>query len=564
MRSAAPLILGALALAFGACATPARELVVLQTTDLHGFYTATDDSGALGGMRRLAHVVDEERASGHDVLLVDSGDMWSGTLLSDSSEGELGVQLFNALGYDAAALGNHEFDYGPVGTAREGGTDPFGALEARLAETDFPVLAANLIDRVTGRPPAWPHLQPSMMVQRGGFRIGLVGVITEDTPGITFPDVGQRLQFTDAAAAVAREALALRQQGAELVMVLAHLGGACQRFDAPDDVTSCEQDSAAFRMARVLPKGLVDVILAGHTHRQIAHRVAGIVVAQSGRYGQAISRLHITRDPEQRPHVEVAPPIPLDGPQTGATAARVDALLAPAEAQVAELRAEVLGSRILEPLGRDRYQSDALGSFVCDVLLHEVPTSEVCLVNSGGLRNDLPAGMVTYGQLYDALPFGNAVATMELPGSVLLELLRVGTAGGHGVMQVAGLQVTYDLSRDPCPTVDRDGDGDIDVDDRDRLVRVTLADGTPIDPERTYRIVTNSFIARGGDSLRPILMHVHPDRIVVPADGLSDRDTVARYLRRVRPRLNGADAPVLTGPRVQAVGQAREVECPAH
>ncbi|MEZ4268917.1 MAG: bifunctional UDP-sugar hydrolase/5'-nucleotidase [Myxococcota bacterium] len=547
----------------GACAAPVRELVVLQTTDMHGFYTATDDSGTRGGLRRLAAVVDRERKHGRDVLLLDSGDMWSGTLLSDTSEGRLGVELFDALGYDAAALGNHEFDYGPDGPAREGGADPFGALSARLSESSFPVLAANLIDRRTKQPPAWPHLQPSTLVQRGGFSIGLVGVITEDTPGITFPDVGQRLEFTNASAAVAREALALRKQGAELVIVLAHIGGACSRFDAPDDLSSCEQQSDIFKMARDMPPGLVDVILAGHTHRQIAHRVAGIVVAQSGRYGDAVSRLVITRGPENRPVIAISPPKVLDGPETGATAKRIDALLAPAEAEVAALRSEVLGGRLLRPLTRDRFTSDTLGSFVCDVLLHELPDHEICLINSGGLRNDLPAGELTYGQLYDALPFGNAVATMELQGTTLMEVLRIGTAGGHGVLQTSGLTISYDHGKDLCPTVDRDGDGDIDIDDRDRLIRVTLADGTPIDPDRTYRVVTNSFIARGGDSMRPVLQRIHPDRIRVPVDGLSDRDTVARYLRRDRPRVNGLDAPIWTTPRVSALGQPQDVACPA-
>jgi 5'-nucleotidase len=199
---------------------------------------------------------------------------------------------------------------------------------------------------------------------------------------------------------------------------------------------------------------------------------------------------------------------------------------------------------------------------VCDVLLSAHPDRQICLVNSGGLRNDLPAGDLSYGQLYDALPFGNAVATMDLPGSTLLEVLRIGTAGGHGVLQSAGLAITYDHGKDLCPTVDRDQDGDIDVNDRDRLVRVTLADGTAIDPDATYRVVTNSFLARGGDSLRPVLSHIHPDRIQVPVDGLSDRDTVASYLRRVRPHINGPDAPVWTTPRVTALGQPQDVACP--
>ena len=212
-----------LSLSLWGCAQTPRTLRVLQTSDVHGYYGAPEGEGphaGTGGLRQLASLIEEERAARDAVLLVDSGDMWSGTQLSDRNEGALGVLAFNALGYAAAALGNHEFDYGPVGPRREGGRDPFGSLKKRLAEASFPILAANLLDRSTKALPQWTNLRSSVVVEAGGFKIGIVGVITEDTPAITFPHVGDQLIFTDATEAVIREARLLSAQTLERARVL--------------------------------------------------------------------------------------------------------------------------------------------------------------------------------------------------------------------------------------------------------------------------------------------------------------------------------------------------------
>ena len=162
-----------------ACAAPKGQLRILHTTDIHGHFA--------DGLSGVASIIDEVRAEGHEVLLLDSGDMWSGTLISDRNEGALGVQAYNALGYDAAAVGNHEFDYGPIGPERTGSSDPFGSLKARIKEAHFPILSANIKERTSGDIPPWENLAASVMIERAGYRIGIVGATTEETPSITFP-----------------------------------------------------------------------------------------------------------------------------------------------------------------------------------------------------------------------------------------------------------------------------------------------------------------------------------------------------------------------------------------
>lgn len=550
-----------LALTALGCAPTTASLRIIHTTDIHGAYLS--GSTGEGGAQALATRLAQEQAAGRSVLLVDSGDMWSGTLLSDMDEGATGVAVFNLLGYDAVALGNHEFDYGPIGPAREQGDAPFGALAARIAELESPVLCANLLDRETGQIPHWPGLVPSTVVDRGGFRVGIIGVIDEETPEITFPYVGRRLAFTDPIEAVRREAEVLRDSGADVVLVVAHLGTICRDLTDPHDLATCREDLPAFRMAEALPPGLVDAIFGGHTHRRVAHIVNGVPILQGAPHFGEAATLDLTRDDAglrwQFEPPEALATVDASIPQVAA----VRDLLEPRAEQMAARRNAPLGATLARPLTRDREESSELGAFICDVLLTRHADRQICLVNSGGLRADLPAGALSYGQVYDAMPFGNSVAYMDIPGRVLVDMIRHGTSGGHGVVQVAGLKARYDRGRDGCPELDRNGDGKISLSDRDRLREVTLANGEPVLTDRTYRIITNSFIASGGDGYGPYLRDLPDGAIRIRYDIPPIREQVVAWLREGHAALNDHESPVRHEGRVTAVGVERGLTCGA-
>ncbi|MEO5740362.1 MAG: bifunctional metallophosphatase/5'-nucleotidase, partial [Vicinamibacterales bacterium] len=155
---------------------------IIGTNDLHG---GVLPRGGRGGLALFGGYVRNLRAArardGGGVLLIDAGDMFQGTLESNLTEGAPVIAAYNVLGYAAAAIGNHEFDYGPVGAAAIPaglGEDPRGALKARAADARFPFLAANIIDQSTGRPVDWPNVRPSTLVETAGVRIGIVGVVT--------------------------------------------------------------------------------------------------------------------------------------------------------------------------------------------------------------------------------------------------------------------------------------------------------------------------------------------------------------------------------------------------
>ena len=545
LRAALLSLLLSLTFAQG-CAAPQGHLRILHTTDLHGHLS--------DGLVGVSDLVDAARSEPVEVLLVDSGDMWSGTLMSDRNEGALGVAAYNALGYDAVAVGNHEFDYGPVGPERTGGEDPFEALKIRLTEASFPVLSANLVDKATGERPAWENLHATTMIRRGGFQVGIVGLTTEETASITFPHVGNALSFENAAHALTREAEKLRSEGADLIIAIAHIGGVCDSLIDPDDLSTCDDDSELFNLIRAQPKGLIDIALGGHTHKRLAHRVNGVVVAHAGAHGEELLELEVSGTPGAL-DITIKAPLSTEVKREvkGPSRRALDGVLREAIASQQAQREERLGAKILRPLTRDMQESSPLGTFLCDVLMQLHPEHEVCLLNSGGIRAEVPAGDMTYGQLYDVMPFGNYAASVALSGEALIELLRLGTAGAHGVIQVGGLSVRYDPGKVDCGSYDRDGDGTIGAGDRDRLIEVLGPEGAPIDPKRTYHLITNSFLASGGDSWRKVITSLPKGSVRVLDHLLPIREQVGAWLREKRPILNSEDQPVMTQKRVQMV-----------
>jgi len=271
---------------------------VIATSDLHG---GVLPRGNRGGLALLGGYVRNVRAArmqdGGGVLLVDSGDMFQGTLESNLNEGAAVVAAYNALGYTAAAIGNHEFDYGPAGpaeTAQKTGEDPRGALKARAASARFPFLGANTVDDATGQPVAWTNVKPSTVVNVRGVQVGLIGVTTPDTPALTIGANVVGLTFAPLVPVITREATALRARGATVVIVLAHVGGRCTKFDDPENLSSCDQMAEIVNVARQLPTGLVDMISAGHAHQAMAQDIAGIAVVEAYSAGRSFSRVDMT------------------------------------------------------------------------------------------------------------------------------------------------------------------------------------------------------------------------------------------------------------------------------
>ena len=482
-------------------------LSIIGTTDLHGRVFPNDGHGGvalLGGYLRNLRAA--RAADGGAVLLLDAGDTFESGILSNISEGALVVDAYNALGYDALAIGNHEFDYGAVDTAPgEGGTpDLRGALKAAAARARFPFLTANVIEAATGRPLDWPNVRPSTLVDAAGLRVGIVGVMTRYGLTRTIAANVQGLDTTALEPAVEREARRLRRRGADVVLVLAHAGGACFGFGDPVDLSSCDDDAEIFRLARRLPPGLVDAIVAGHTHRAVAHEVAGIPIVQAYSHGRAFARLDLTV--ERGNGVVAARPFPPqavcaavaddgwscatdDGTPASYEAAPVRpdasivAAMQPELERVNRWRAEPLGVTLETPLPRnpDGIESP-LGNLFADAILAAVPGADLAIGMGGrraGLRRDLPAGPLTRGPLYDVFAFDNRIVRLTMTAAQVEQALeRSFVRGWGGIPGVAGIRV-----RVACDGIRRE-------------LEIVRPSGTPVGPTETLMVATTDFFVR--------------------------------------------------------------------
>ena len=516
-------------------------LSIVGTTDLHGRVFPRDWRGGLaqlgGYLRNLRAARDGD---GGAVLLLDAGDTFEGGIESNLSEGALVVDAYNALGYDALAIGNHEFDYGALDTASADRAPPDmrGALKAAAARARFPFLAANLLDEVTGRPVAWPNVRPSTVVDAAGLRVGIVGVMTRDGLRLTLAANVQGLRTAPLAPAVEAEARRLRQRGVDVVVVVAHAGGWCARFDDPADLSSCDAEGEIFRLARRLPAGLVDAIVAGHSHAAVAHVVAGIPIVQAYSRGAAFARLDLTVERgEGVVSARVFAPQALCaavGPDGACTAvgatphyegapvepdAAVTAAMRPELERVQRWREEWLGIVLETPLTRDGDGLESpLGNLFADAFRAAVPGADAAIgmgARRGGLRTDLPAGALTRGPLYDVFPFDNRVVALVLTGTQLRQVLaREVSRRRRGVPGVSGIRVRVTCAGERPE------------------VEIVRSSGTRIDPAETLVVAaTDSFGARARGGVRA----------TVTATAPLVRDAVAGWLTARGGRLRATD-----------------------
>ncbi|MBC7844285.1 MAG: 5'-nucleotidase C-terminal domain-containing protein [Gemmatimonadaceae bacterium] len=448
----------------------APRLRVIGINDFHGaFESRTGPRGQpLGGAPALVSAIRRAQRecappSCYSVL-VDGGDEFQGTPASNLAYGRTVVTLFDSLGLTAAALGNHEFDYGQ------------DTLRARIRQASYAVLSANLRDTL-GNIPSW--IRQDTIVQRGPFTVGIIGISTIETPKTTRAINVTDLRFLDPAPIVSERAKALRARGANVIVVAGHVGGFCNAEAV------CEGE--IFDMVNRLTSP-VDVVVSGHSHSLVNTRLRGVPIVQARSRGEAIDvvDLAVGDTSGNRP-----------GDISGSRVLRADVLEIMADtippdaqaARIAKVAVDAVAAIIAQPAGRiladmRREGSQyALGNLVADAM-REAAHSDIAVMNNGGIRANLLAGDVNFGRLYEVQPFGNTLYTLRVRGSDLRGYLARLVAGNAPRAHVSGVLLRYDPAR-PAD---------------DRLVDVRV-DGKPIDGKRIYTITLNDFMVTGGDGL---------------------------------------------------------------
>lgn len=474
-------------------------LSIVSTNDLHGRLSQLP---LLGGY--VENLRAERADGGGALLLLDAGDIFQGTLESNTNEGAAMVRAFHALGYDAATLGNHEFDFGPVGPAATPagpGDDPLGALKARVAQAQFPVLNANLRGP-DGELLAISGLRASVLLRPAGMAdiaVGVIGGVTEDVLATTHAANTRGIEVLGLAPTIAAEASALRARGARVVVALVHAGGECHGSGDPDDLRGCAEDSEVFRVARALPAGSVDVIVAGHTHQGLAHRVNGVAIIEAFANGRAFGRVDLTLDSQGgAPRVQIFAPEEvcredLDTPSCAGGARyaqrpversqRVLAAIAEDLQRAQAQREQPVGVTVEKPVWREYRRESPLNNLVADLILRGAPGADAAFTNAGAIRIPLPLGPLTYGTVFEMFPFDNTFAMLELRAQQLAQIIEQNLRAGNGMLALSGVRAAASCEGQAL------------------RVRLQSPAGEPIDPERRLRVATSDFLASSGDGL---------------------------------------------------------------
>jgi 5'-nucleotidase len=438
-----------------------------------------------------------------DTLIVHAGDhVGASPLESALLQDEPSIQFLNLLGNRFCSWrarldprcnlvgipGNHEFDDGLAellrllrgGNARNG---PF--LQSPYRGASFPYVSANVLHARDGS-----SVFPAFVIKRaGGVRIGVIGAVLEATPSMVVAAGVRDIRFASEAEAINRAVARLRKAGVEAIVVSIHQGSAQPPYEGP---TRRDANMPEGEMTRLVGKldAAVDVVISGHAHAFSNAFVKGrdgseVLVTQALSAGSAYAQIELTLDSVTRDVVaktaRIVPTYADSGP--GRTpSADVAALVQRAQDRVAGLASRVLGSTRAPLSHTPNAAGEAeLGNLIADAQRHALG-ADVALMNLGGIRADLDAGEITYGELFALQPFGNSLVQMKLSGAQLLRALEQQWRSTPArVLQVSGLSYVWD----PQAPVGR------------RVIAARVGGGA-LAAEASYRVVVNNFLAEGG------------------------------------------------------------------
>ena len=457
-------------------------LRVLATNDFHGSLEARVQAWSnrrpVGGAAALAGMMDRlARACGCATVRLDGGDVMQGSPVSNLTYGRSTVDAFNAMGYAAAAVGNHEFDWG------------VDTLAARVRQARFAWLSANVRDRAGGGTPPWTA--PWRIVTAGGRRIAVVGYSTESTPMTTRPSNVAALAFDSGAARLDAAIAAARAERPDWVIVVAHAGAFCNRD------LGCAGEIVD--LANAL-KNRPDLIVSGHTHSLVQTTVNGIPIVQARSNGTSLGVVDFVDSAGVRSVRMRVETVWADREAADTAVARIVA----AETQrVAPLTSRVIAT-LAGPLvrGGDQYP---LGNLIADAD-RAATGADVALVNNGGIRADLAAGPVTWGALFEVEPFQNFLVKLRVTGAVLRQTLEHAVATGDARAHISGATVRVNAA----------------APEGRRVVGVTLAGGRAVDDSAWYTLSVPDFVAAGGSGYAMLRGAPAENSGVVDLDALSD------------------------------------------
>ncbi|MFI8575793.1 5'-nucleotidase C-terminal domain-containing protein [Rossellomorea aquimaris] len=485
-------------------------LTLMHTNDTHG---------NLDDIAKRATAIQEVREVSPEALLLDAGDVFSGTLYFNEFLGQADLEFMNYLGYDAMTFGNHEFDLGAS-------ADGHKALSDFVKGAEFPFVSANvdfskdpkfdgLQNFDVSKDPADGQIYNGIVKEVDGEKVGIFGLTTEETPDISSTGSVEFQDYIERATAMVE---AFEEQGINKIVAVTHIG---------------YNDSLQYDNDLELAKQVegIDVIIGGHSHSPLDEPtlnedgVEPTIIVQTGEYGKALGTLDVAFDE--------------DGIITGYAGGLLKVsefeadpivadMLKPYAEQIEALKNQSIGVEAVSELDgvreNVRTKETNLGNLITDGMLAKAkainPETVIALQNSGGIRASIDQGDITMGEILTVMPFGNSLGIMNLTGAEITEALEhsvsaAPTASG-AFLQVSGLKFQYDSSK-PAG---------------ERVVSVEVKDGStyaPLEENASYFVATNTFTAKGGDNYEVFKKAYEDGRVSEP--GFIDFEMFRDYLK---------------------------------
>lgn len=464
----------------GKDATATEPVVILHTNDVHG---------AVSNYAKIAALASQYESEGAYVLILDAGDFSQGDTAVSVSEGATAVELMNMVGYDAVALGNHEFDYG------------FEALKKNMENAQFSVLAANV--KYNGE---LAFDDAAVFTTPGGTKIGVFGLDTPETAtkahpgkiqGVTFASGEELYQIAQDMANMLRE-----DEGCNYVICLGHLG--------IDDETAATGNRSIDLLNKVTG---IDVFIDGHSHsteeeiveKTNTDRKVGDTILTST--GTKLENIGVVAIKDSTITTTCVPTEGIEVADDDAIAARAAAIIAEIEADYGTVFAKTEVTLNGEKDPGNRTQETNLGDLITDALVwgaeQQGETVDAAITNGGGIRATIEAGDITKKDVNTVLPFGNTLSIIKITGEELLEVLEASTfctpEAIGGFPQVSGIEFTVDTTKGYDQGDEYPGTTYFAPKTINRVTIQTVG-GKDFDPAATYTIATNDFMASGGDT----------------------------------------------------------------
>lgn len=548
------------------------QVRILSVNDFHGQIPDSDakvDGVDIGGAATLAAYVQRERAGNpNGTVFVSAGDAFGASPPSSSLlRHQSSMAVLDAMGLDLATFGNHEFDKGYAETIRMiFGDDALpaaqraqgipvtadrakkkrrragaaarsdaaaGARHAGAARgkqkwpgSPFPWVNANVVDEKTGK----PVLPPYVIKEVNGVKVAFIGATTKHLKKVTLAKGIPNIKALDPATTINSYIPEIKAKGVKTIVVFVHEGGEVD----PKDSTKVTGEIVELTKA-LDPE--VDAVVSGHSHKEYATQIDGKQLVQAGNYAKALGAIDLNVDRTTGQVVSSSSRLIRNDEhgiqpdaKVGALALRFEkAVAGKTERVVTTLKAPL--TRVASPAGESN-----LGSLIADAQ-RVYAKADIAFMNPGGIRQDIDAaGPVKWGTLFGVQPFANVVTRMELTGAEVLATLeqQFPASGGAKVLQISGMTVHVDMTK-PAGS---------------RIVKVVMADGSALDPKKTYKVAANSFLADGGDGFTEFTKGRKRTEIG------DDLDALVKYLE--------AGKPVPTKPDGRIVLDAGSLPTDAH